>query len=42
MEYNEETVPALKYIESLGLLKKIDWMQDADKIFKQIDKLLKE
>jgi adenylate kinase len=42
MEYNEETVPALEYIESLGLLKKIDWMQDTDKIFKQIDKLMNE
>lgn len=40
-EYHKETVPALAYVESLGLLTKIDGMQNIDTIFWQIEQLMK-
>ncbi|RKW25544.1 adenylate kinase [Candidatus Gracilibacteria bacterium] len=39
-EYQKETVPALEYVASLGLLVKIDGMQTIDAIFAQIEQLL--
>ena len=39
-EFKKETIPALEYVESLGHLVKIDWMQPIDEIFKQIEKLI--
>ena len=39
-EYQKETVPALEYVDSLGLLVKIDGMQTVDAIFAQIEQLL--
>ncbi len=39
-EYQKETIPALEYVDSLGLLVKIDGMQTPDQIFAQIEKLL--
>ncbi|MFC2695787.1 MAG: adenylate kinase family protein [Candidatus Absconditicoccaceae bacterium] len=39
-EYQKETVPALEYVDSLGLLVKIDGMQTIDAIFAQIEQLL--
>ena len=39
-EYQKETVPALEYVASLGLLVKIDGMQTVDAIFAQIEQLL--
>lgn len=41
-EYKRETIPALEYVDSLGLLVKIDGMQSTDAIFEQIEKLMNE
>ncbi|PZM87148.1 MAG: adenylate kinase [candidate division SR1 bacterium] len=41
-EYRKETIPALDYVDSLGLLVKIDGMQSIDAIFAQIEALMKD
>lgn len=41
-EYKRETIPALEYVDSLGLLVKIDGMQTIDEIFLQIERLMRE
>lgn len=40
-EYQKETVPALEYVDSLGLLVKVDGMQTPEQVFTQIEGLLK-
>lgn len=39
-EYHKETIPALEYVDSLGLLVKIDGMQSIEAIFEQIEALI--
>ncbi|PZM87343.1 MAG: hypothetical protein DLD55_01880 [candidate division SR1 bacterium] len=40
-EYKKETLPALEYVDSLGLLVKIDGMQPIEQIFQQIEERMR-
>ncbi|MDO4714213.1 MAG: hypothetical protein Q4B28_06310 [bacterium] len=40
-EYKKETLPALEYVDSLGLLVKIDGMQTIEQIFQQIEEYMR-
>lgn len=40
-EYKKETLPALEYVDSLGLLVKIDGTQPIEQIFQQIEERMR-